>query len=405
MLNRKARERKVTRGFIYLIERCETSGLHAFAVNPFENKKVNETQKIKLLIFIPTLECGGTEKYVSLLCNNIDTNKFDVTLAVLNDAHPFYEIKNTIEVVDLHTRRVRHSLSKIKKLVREKQPDIIFSNANHLNLLFAMYRSRFPQQTTIIARESSIVSINSKRATFPALYQWLIKKYYRRLDHIICQSDYMRQDLVTNFKFPESKTTVIHNPAEEISKASMLPAKNKFITVARLSEEKGIDRLIRAVARLSIPFQYFIIGEGNQRKTLEKLIVDLQLSDKVFLTGEKINPYQGMEDASLMLSGSLYEGFPNSLLEAGMLGIPVIAFDAPGGTGEIIRQGENGLLVKDSDGADFAMTIEKALQMNFDRANIIADTAARYGLKRIVGKIEALFLRDTQSNHSATQRY
>jgi len=352
---------------------------------------VDETQKIRLLIFIPTLECGGTEKYVSLICNHIDTKIFDVTLAVLNDAHPFYEIKNTVEVVDLHTKRVRNSLSKIKKLVRQKQPHIIYSNANHLNLLFAMCRWMFPKEIKFIARESSIISINSKRASFSNLYQRLIRIYFRRLDHIICQSAYMQQDLVNNFKFPKSKTTIINNPVEEIADTLSSPSKNKFITVARLSEEKGIDRLIRAVARLSFSFQYYIIGEGHERNKLQKLIDDLQLQDKVFLSGEKINPYQGMEDAALMLSGSLYEGFPNSLLEAGMLGIPVIAFDAPGGTCEIIKDGENGLLIKDNDEMAFAIAIEKVLQTNFDRIKIIADTKERYGLRKAMTEIEKLF--------------
>jgi glycosyltransferase involved in cell wall biosynthesis len=201
----------------------------------------------------------------------------------------------------------------------------------------------------------------------------------------------MREDLVTNFNFPEGKTTVIHNPVEEISGAPIPIAKNKFITVARLSEEKGIDRLIRSAAKLTIPFQYFIIGEGDQREKLQKLIIDLQLGDKVFLTGEKINPYLGMEDAALMLSGSLYEGFPNSLLEAGMLGIPVVAFDAPGGIGEIIRSGENGLLVKDNDEAAFAITIEKASQTTFDRAKIITSTKERYTLYKVIAETERLF--------------
>ncbi len=356
---------------------------------------LDESRKIKLLIFIPTLECGGTEKYVSLLCNNIDTNKFDVTLGVLNDAHPFYEIKNTIEIVDLHTKRVRNSLFKIKKLVRQQQPDIIFSNANHLNLLFAISRWMFRKELLIIARESSIVSINSRRASLPGLYSLLVKKYFRRLDHIICQSAFMQNDLVSNFRFPPGKTTVIHNPVAEITLSSSNhdPDKNKFITVARLSAEKGIDRLIRAVARLSIPFQYHIIGEGNKRQELQQLINDLQLADKIFLCGEEINPYYDMGDATLMLSGSHYEGFPNSLLEAGMLGIPVIAFDAPGGTGEIIRPGENGLLVKDNDEAAFIVAIENALRMNFDREKIIRDTKEQYSINTIIPEIEGLFIK------------
>ena len=350
------------------------------------------SQKIRLLIFIPTLECGGTEKYVSMLCNHIDTNRFDVTLAVLNDAHPFYEIKNTIEVVDLQTSRVRNSLFKIKKLVKQKQPHIIYSNANQLNLLFALSRWMFPKEILVIARESSIISINSRRAKYPRLYNRLVRKYYRRLDHVICQSAFMQEDLVSNFKFPANKTTVMHNPAEEIEREPSTSSNgNTFITVARLSEEKGIDRLIRAVAQLSISYTYYIIGEGNKRKELQQLINALQLQDKIFLMGEKINPYHGLQDGALMLCGSQYEGFPNSLLEAGMLGIPVIAFDVPGGIGEIIMHGTNGLLVKDNDAKAFNAAIEKALEMDWDRDAIIADTQKKYAVSEIVHRTEILF--------------
>ena len=48
----------------------------------------------KILIIVPTLECGGLERNVSIICNNIDTNKYDVTLAVLNNAQAFFKITN-----------------------------------------------------------------------------------------------------------------------------------------------------------------------------------------------------------------------------------------------------------------------------------------------------------------------
>ena len=358
-------------------------------------------KKVKILIFTPTLECGGSENYVSLLCNNIDKNRFDVTLVVLNDAHPFYTIDNSmIEVIDLGVKRVRNSLFRIKKIVQQKQPDIIFTTANHLNLMFALYRWVFPKKILIVARESSIVSINSDHAQFPALYKQLEKKFYRRIDLIICQSAYMQQDLVSNFNIPQNKTVVIHNPVREMETGEVKPTSGqvsskiyKFITVSRLSKEKGIDRLIRAVAHLSVPFQFHIIGEGGQRKPLEDLINELQLQDKVFLTGEKINPYLHMEDADLFLMGSHYEGFPNVLVEAGSLGIPVVAFDVPGGTVEIITDGENGLLVRENDETAFAAAIEKALAMDFDRNKIIAATKKRYAVNLVIPVIEDLFLR------------
>ena len=119
----------------------------------------------------------------------------------------------------------------------------------------------------------------------------------------------------------------------------------------------------------------------------------MQLQDRVYLAGEKIDPYHHMEDASLMLVGSLYEGFPNVVLEAGTLGIPVIAFNAPGGIPEIITDGENGLLVKDNDEKAFSTAIERALSLNFDRNKIIANTKKRYSLNAIVAETEALFIK------------
>ena len=70
--------------------------------------------------------------------------------------------------------------------MKQYQPDIIFSTANHLNLYFAIFRNWFPGQVKFLARESSIVSINSQRAPLPALYNRLVKKYYRRFDLVVC---------------------------------------------------------------------------------------------------------------------------------------------------------------------------------------------------------------------------
>lgn len=354
-------------------------------------------RKIKLLILIPTLECGGSENYISLLCNNINSAQFDISLVVLNNAHPFYEInKQTVEVIDLGITQVRYSLFAIKNLVKEKQPDIIYTVANHLNLLLATFRWMFPKKIRFIARESSIVSINSKQTKFPALYNKLIKKFYNRLDFILCQSVYMQRDLVSNFNIPLHKTAVIHNPVGTIktSESKMTDKEGsskiyQFITVARLIPEKGIDRLIKAVAKLSLPFHYDIIGEGAQRNELQNLIDQLQLQDKIFLKGEMTQPYLHLQSADLFLMGSHYEGFPNVLLEAGSIGIPVVAFDVPGGIAEIITHGENGWLVKEEKA--FTEAIEQAALFKFDREKIKETTNNKYAINTIVTQTEALF--------------
>jgi glycosyltransferase involved in cell wall biosynthesis len=319
---------------------------------------------------------------------------------VVNNANPFYKIENpAIEVINMEKDRVLFSLPAIKKAVNNFKPHIIFSTANHLNLYLAIFKNLFSSKIKFVAREASIVSINSKQAKMPVLYNRLITKYYRRHDMVICQSAYMQQDLVTHYRIPAEKTIVIHNATQDIFRTPAKPVKQngdrvyKFITVARLSDEKGIERLIHAVGLLSVSFKYYIIGEGGKRNELQQLIDALQLQDKVFLSGEKKSPFSGLEDADLFLMGSYYEGFPNVLLEAGAHGIPVVAFDAPGGIAEIITDNENGLLVDDNDIIAFAAAIKNALANDFDRDQIIQTTKKRFSVNSMMAAIENTFLK------------
>ncbi len=363
----------------------------------------NET-RVRLLIITPSLACGGSEKFVSLVCNHINTDKFSVCLLIINNANRFHKINNpAVEIIDLKKNRVLFSLLAIKKAVKEFKPDIIFSTANHLNIYLAFFKYQFNASIKFIAREANMVSINSKEAAMPALYGWLIKKYYKRFDCIICQSVSMQQDLVKHYQIDAVKTIIIHNATNEIFNNYIKPVEvnargiYKFVTVARLSEQKGIERLIHAVGLLTIPFKYFIIGDGNKRNELQKLINDLQLQDKIFLVGQKNDPFTGMKDADLFLMGSYYEGFPNVLLEAGACGIPVVAFNAPGGIADIITEPENGLLVADNDIIGFAAAINKALTINFNRTKITETTEQQFSITKMMLALENTFLNAAQN--------
>lgn len=356
--------------------------------------------KIKIVLITPTLQCGGSEKFVSLLCNHINTQLFSVHLVVLDNSTPFYSITNpAIEITNLNERRVRYALFKIKKLIREIQPAIVFSAANHLSLYLAIFKNLFSNKIKFIARESSIVSINNRRAKMPAIYNRLIKKYYRRFDFIICQSAYMMQDLVSNYHIEPEKSAVIHNATGAKAVAATAASKSeahqtyKFITVARLSPEKGIERLIHALGLLSIDFTFYIIGDGERRSFLQNLVNELQLQEKIIFKGEAVAPFLGMEDADLFLMGSYYEGFPNTLIEAGAYGIPAVAFNAPGGISEIITNGENGLLVEDNNLIDFAAAINRAVKINFNRQQIIENTKNRFSVNSMLAALEQLFIK------------
>jgi len=355
--------------------------------------------KIKICIIIPGFKCGGSQRFTSILCNHINTSVFDVELYILDGEDPFYQITNPgVKVFPLNIKNVRKSLFSLLKIIRKTNPDILFTVSNHLNIYIAIFKILFPRKIKVVARETSIVSINNKRSEYGKLYEWIVTKFYKNIDYIICQSAYMQNDLVINYKIKRENTVVIHNPVEELTfPANDNPIQSKkamykFFTVARLSPEKGVSRLIKALALMDVDFSFHIIGDGLEKFNLQELTKQLNMQHKIIFEGAKSNPYENMSDADLFLIGSHFEGFPNVLLEAGILGIPVVGFNAPGGIGEIIEEGINGFLVNDDDaGESFKNRVITALNYNFNRQQIIEITKSRFRVNKIMKQLENCF--------------
>jgi glycosyltransferase involved in cell wall biosynthesis len=145
-----------------------------------------------------------------------------------------------------------------------------------------------------------------------------------------------KQSLIDNFPQIEKKIKVIHNIvsaktvkelANKTSDDVFKPNENTIITVARLSQEKGIDIALHACKELikTIPnVKWYVIGEGNQRSNLEKLIIDFNLQDHFFLLGVRTNPYSYIKKATIYVQPSLYEGKSIAIDEAKILGKPII---------------------------------------------------------------------------------
>jgi glycosyltransferase involved in cell wall biosynthesis len=176
-------------------------------------------------------------------------------------------------------------------------------------------------------------------------------------------------------------------PAPDYSTGTSLPV--KLITVGRLRPEKGHERLIRALARCETPYQYDIIGDGPLRQQLETLIVDLGVSDKIRILGEIPMPYDHLVKADLFLQGSFYEGFPNAVIEANACGIPVAAWEAPGGHTEIIVQNVNGWIFASE--AELMEILSREKFRSLDKHAIVDLTRSRYDLPQVVAKYEQHF--------------
>lgn len=362
----------------------------------------------KIFFLIPSLTSGGSERVFSILANHLDIEKWDITVVILNGSQRFYTIdENRVRLIDLQVARVRQAFSKIIGLVRSEKPDLVVSTLTHLNQFIGLVKPFLPSKIRFIARESTILSVFHQRETMPYLRDWLIRHLYPSFDALICQSQRMANDFKNNYHIVPSKLKIINNPVdtEGVLKAALSAkvtpknARFRFVSVGRLSAEKGLDKALRILASLETrDFDYQIIGEGSERGHLENLTKTLGLSENVQFQGVQKNPFSWIQSADFLFLTSDFEGFPNVLLEAGAVGTPVIAFSCGGVVDEIIINGINGFLVPDGDETAFKAAILRGCSTRFDRAYIQNLTKEKFGVTKIVAAYDILFL-ETMLNH------
>ncbi|MBB1489854.1 glycosyltransferase, partial [Oceanospirillum sp. D5] len=105
-------------------------------------------------------------------------------------------------------------------------------------------------------------------------------------------------------------------------------------------------RIIKLLSKLEFNFTYTIVGDGDQKEAVLNEAKKLGVLEKLVHIPFTKQVNQILSKNDMFLQGSFVEGFPNALLESCVAGIPVIAFDVPGGTKEIVEHGINGFLVK-----------------------------------------------------------
>lgn len=215
--------------------------------------------------------------------------------------------------------------------------------------------------------------------------------------------------------FPKTKITFIPNGVD-IKRYCPTEGKttspNRIAFIGRLSPQKGVDSLLQAfasVARKLPDLLLDIIGDGPQKASLIKMAEDLKVKDKVIFHGTVQQPEPLLTASRIFVLPSRSEGLSNALLEAMACGLPVVATNV-GGNIDLIRTGQNGLLVeKDSPdhlaGAIEKLLIDPALADRLGQAarnTIVAD----YGMEPVTLKYIALYheLLKDRLNHAALSK-
>jgi len=358
--------------------------------------------RVKLLFIIPSLRPGGAERITSILCQKLDKSIFEVNLIVLNSKDSFYKFKESdeINIIDLNISKVRFSIFKIKKNIDILKPNIVFSSITHLNTYLGLLKPFFFPNIKLVLRETNVMNsilIDPMSFSFKKYFQ---KIAYKNADKIICQSGFMKLDILETLGVPEDNLMVINNPVR-IPKQEINENKEyDLITIGRFSKTKNYNKMIEVISKLDYNIKLFIIGDGGERKNIEGLIYKYNLENRVTLAGVKNDPLKYLKKAKLFVLTSNFDSFPNVVLEAGSIGLPVISFDMPGGIKEIIVNDFNGILVENGDVEKMAHQINKYINYSFNRKDIIKYTRSKFDVGIVIKKYEKVFIDlMTQSNY------
>ena len=188
--------------------------------------------------------------------------------------------------------------------------------------------------------------IYSENKFFSFISFFLKLFFYNFANKIICNSN-QSSDFFKNFIFSKSKIKFIANSTISHKSSISKKRKNFIITAGRLSKQKDIQTLIKAFylfQKKKRDYKLIIMGEGKLKIKLLELCNNLKISNKVIFKNFVKNPNKLISLSKVYVCSSLYEGLPNSIIEALNLGTPIISSDCKSGPKEILKNGKYGYL-------------------------------------------------------------
>ncbi len=348
----------------------------------------------QLTLVIHALHTGGAERVLARMANHWAAAGDEVTLITLDAVESdTLQLHPQVGRIGLDAMRPATSrwqgvlnnlgrLWQLRRAIRQAGARPVISFTDKMNVL------------TLLACRGLAVDVVIAERSQPA-HQTLSPGWarLRRLTYPRCRALVVQTEAVAvacRALVGERPIYVIPNPAVPLAQPTPeFPAPRAtgtrcVLCLGRLSREKGFDLLIRAFAQVAVQHGQWtlqIVGDGEQRSTLEDLIGELGLRGRVQLPGWSEQPGGLLQQADLFVLPSRYEGFPNVLLEAMASGLPVISFACDSGPSEIIRHDLDGLLIPPQDITALAAALDR----------LMSDATARERLGRRAVEVVARF--------------
>lgn len=313
--------------------------------------------KDRIAFVVNTLSGGGAERTAAKL-SRLLCDRYQIDIIVNDNAHLQYPHRGRIFSLHLpedknrmdYTYQIRALVRRtrvLKKLKKKRHYKAVLSFSEMTNL--ANVLSRTAGTKTLLSAHNSVKNSRSSSRKHWFVVNYVFPFCFKRGDKTISCSKEIAEELISCCGLAREKSAVIYNGLEldEIKQNASIPLPDAvcgedemlIVSVGRLTRQKGQWHLIRAVKRLrdnGLPVKLIILGEGELRERLQKLISQAEMESTVLLQGFVQNPHQYMAAADAVVFPSLYEGFSNAIAEALACGSAVISTDHETGAREIL---------------------------------------------------------------------
>ncbi|WP_293870215.1 glycosyltransferase [Flavobacterium sp.] len=302
----------------------------------------------KIVIILPKLTAGGTERTAVVLANYLVENNIKVTILVMFKKDKFFDLHPKVKLIEPDNFRDKYGkiisfpmlIWYLRKNIRSEKPDTVFCLGY---MLLGIISTVGLKTKVIISGRSSPDRVRFPRNPFfNSFYNLCYSILKFRINGIIAQTNYAKEVYKKKYSCP---IVVIPNFLRDI-KEYPHQRKNQIITLGRCSYEKAQHFLLEAFSKVIAPnWKVAIIGDGPLLKDLKYQANQLNIAEKVeFYEFQKEVDFY-LSQAKIFGFTSIIEGYPNALIEGMANGLAPISFNCVAGPSDIINEGENGFLI------------------------------------------------------------